>query len=101
MQNVKVTHKGKKGPVPARLFMIFARKSPMTVIFRRGPSKWVQLVKWNTTRLMLLRPGKWFNGRIYERWSDSTYALWGQCFAVIAMCSGSLTALMHCPARAG
>ena len=45
--------------------------------------------------------GQWFNGRIYERWSDSTYALWGQCFAVIAMCSGSLTALMHCPARAG
>jgi hypothetical protein len=69
MQNVKVTRKGKKGIVPARLFMIFARKSPMAVIFRRGPSKWVQLVKWNTS-IDTFEPGQWFNGRIYERRCD-------------------------------
>jgi hypothetical protein len=69
MQNVKVTRKGKKGPVPARLFMIFARKSPTAVIFRRGPSKWVQLVKWNIAK-DTFEPGQWFNGRIYERRSD-------------------------------
>src|SRR5215467_5875608 len=69
MQNVKVTRKGLNGPVPARLSMIFARKSPMAVIFRRGPSKWVQLIKWNT-KTDVFEPGQWFNGRIYERRSD-------------------------------
>lgn len=69
MQNVSVTQKGKKGTVPARLFMIFARRSPTAVIFRRGPSKWVQLIKWNTAT-DLFESGQWFNGRIYERRSD-------------------------------
>lgn len=69
MQNVRVTRKGKKGAIPARLFMLFARKSPTAVIFRRGPSKWVQLIKWNTEK-DTLEPGQWFNGRIYERRSD-------------------------------
>jgi hypothetical protein len=69
MRNVSVTPKGKKGPVPARLFMIFARRSPAAVIFRRGPSKWVQLIKWNTAT-DVFEPGQWFNGRIYERRSD-------------------------------
>jgi hypothetical protein len=69
MQNVRVTRKGRKGPVPARLFMIFARKAPTAVIFRRGPSKWVQLIKWNTDA-DTFEPGHWFNGRIYERRCD-------------------------------
>jgi hypothetical protein len=69
MQNVRVTSKGKKGPVPARLFMIFARKASMAVIFRRGPSKWVQLIKWHT-KSDTFEEGQWFNGRIYERRSD-------------------------------
>ncbi len=69
MQNVNVTFKGKKGAVPPRLFMIFARKSSTAVIFRRGPSKWVQLIKWDTKR-DTFEAGQWFNGRIYERRSD-------------------------------
>jgi len=69
MQNVKVTQKGARGPVPARLFMIFARKSPKAVVFRRGPSKWVQLIKWDT-KTDTFEPGQWFSGRIYERRSD-------------------------------
>jgi hypothetical protein len=70
MQNVKVTRKGKKkGPVAARLFIIFARKSPTAVIFRRGPSKWVQLIKWDTNT-DAFEPGQWFHGRIYERRAD-------------------------------
>jgi hypothetical protein len=69
MQNVRVTSKGKKGPVPARVFMIFARKAPMAIIFRRGPSKWVQLIKWDT-KSDTFEEGQWFNGRIYERRSD-------------------------------
>jgi hypothetical protein len=39
------------------------------MIFRRGPSKWVQLIKWNTAT-DLFESGQWFNGRIYERRSD-------------------------------
>lgn len=39
------------------------------MIFRRGPSKWVQLIKWNTKR-DTIELGQWFNGRIYERRSD-------------------------------
>lgn len=66
---MKTTQKGQKGQVPARLFIIFARKSPTAVIFRRGPSKWVQVIKWNT-KTDVLEPGEWFNGRIYERRSD-------------------------------
>jgi hypothetical protein len=69
MQNVKVTNKGQQGPVSARLFMIFARKSPIAVIFRRGPSRWVQLLKWNT-KTDTFEQGQWFHGRIYERRSD-------------------------------
>lgn len=69
MQNVKATRKGKKGPVPARVFMLFARKSPVSLIFRRGPSKWVQLIKWNT-KDDSFEPGQWFHGRIYERRCD-------------------------------
>jgi hypothetical protein len=48
MQNVKVTPKGAHGPVAARISMIFARKSPVAVVFRRGPSKWIQVIKWDT-----------------------------------------------------
>src|SRR5262249_8501963 len=69
MQNVRVTYKGRKGVVPARLFMISARKSSTAVVFRRGPSKWVQLIKWNT-KTDTFEPGQWFNGRIYDRRAD-------------------------------
>jgi len=69
MQNVKVTRKGEKGPVAARLFIIFARKSATAVIFRRGPSKWVQLIKWDT-KTDTFESGQWFHGRIYERRAD-------------------------------
>jgi hypothetical protein len=69
MQNVKVTRKGNKGYVPARIFVIFARRAPKTVIFRRGPSGWVQIIGWNT-RTDEFEPGHWFYGRIYERRSD-------------------------------
>jgi hypothetical protein len=69
MQNVKVTRKGEKGRVAARLFIIFARKSATAVIFRRGPSKWVQLIKWNT-KTDTFESGQWFHGRIYERRAD-------------------------------
>jgi hypothetical protein len=39
------------------------------VIFRRGPSKQVMLIKWNTRR-DTFEHGQWFKGRVYERRCD-------------------------------
>jgi hypothetical protein len=52
-------------PAPARLFVLLARTAPVGVILRRGPSQWVQLIKWNTDT-DTFEPGQWFKGRIYE-----------------------------------
>ncbi len=69
MPNAKLAPKNKREPTPARLFMILARKSPTAVIFRRGPSHWVQLVKWDTAG-DTFQIGQWFHGRVYERRCD-------------------------------
>lgn len=53
----------------ARLYFLLARQAPVGVIFRRGPSKQVQLIRWNLQD-DTFEPGQWFNGRIYERRSD-------------------------------
>jgi hypothetical protein len=71
MQNVAVMKKGEKGAVSARVFFLLARQAPVAVIFRRGPSDWVELVKWNTDS-DTFEAGQWFRGRIYERRSDLT-----------------------------
>lgn len=54
---------------PARLFVILARKAPFAVIFRRGPSKQVRLIGWNT-ETDEFEGGHWLKGRIYERRCD-------------------------------
>jgi hypothetical protein len=69
MQNTKVTRKGKHGPIPARLFFLFARESPVAVVFRRGPSRWIQLISWRTDS-DVFEAGQWFHGRVYERRAD-------------------------------
>lgn len=51
------------------LFCIRARKAPTAVIFRRGPSKQVLLIKWNLGN-DTFELGQWFKGRIYERRCD-------------------------------
>lgn len=53
----------------ARLYVLLARKSPLAVIFRRGPSSQVLTLAWNTSD-DTIRPGQWFRGRIYERRCD-------------------------------
>ena len=52
-----------------RLYVLLARKAPIAVVFRRGPSKQVLLLTWNT-ETDELRQGQWFKGRIYERRCD-------------------------------
>ncbi|MEO8607011.1 MAG: hypothetical protein ABI690_03980 [Chloroflexota bacterium] len=56
-------------PIPARLFVLLARTAPVGVILRRGPSKWVQLMKWHTDS-DTFEPGQWFKGRLYETRCD-------------------------------
>lgn len=51
------------------LFVILARVNSVAVIFRRGPSKRVKLIKWHS-RSDKFEHGQWFKGRIYERRSD-------------------------------
>ena len=53
----------------ARIHVIMARKAPVAVIFRRGSSKWVQVIKWNTDTDKF-DYGQWFHGRMYPKRSD-------------------------------
>jgi hypothetical protein len=69
MQNVLVTKKGNRDQVAARLTLLFARTAPVAVILRRGPSKWMQLVKWNTDSDEF-ESGQWFHGKIYGGRAD-------------------------------
>ena len=52
-----------------RLYAILARAANVAVVFRRGPSKRVQLWRWHTD-VDEFEEGQWFKGRIYERRSD-------------------------------
>jgi hypothetical protein len=61
-------HSMKPIPLP-RLSMLQASRADVAVIFRRGPSKWVEVIRWDTQRDHFER-GAWFNGRIYQRRCD-------------------------------
>jgi hypothetical protein len=52
-----------------RLYVILARRAPVGVVFRRGPTKQVLLIAWNTND-DTLESGQWLKGRIYERRCD-------------------------------
>jgi hypothetical protein len=53
----------------ARLWALLARDAPRAVVIRRGPSKQVALVAWDTGTDRF-ETGQWFRGRIYERRCD-------------------------------
>jgi hypothetical protein len=52
-----------------RLYVLLARANSSAVVFRRGPSKRVLLISWNT-RNDTFEEGQYFNGHIYERRCD-------------------------------
>ncbi|MEM7008996.1 MAG: hypothetical protein AAF462_07675 [Thermodesulfobacteriota bacterium] len=52
-----------------RLYAILARNAANGVIFRRGPTAQVLLIKWNLNS-DTFELGQWFKGRIYERRCD-------------------------------
>ena len=61
-------HSVMKPVPPPRLAMLQAR-APVAVIFRRGPSKLVEVIRWDLERDVFER-GHWFRGRIYEKRCD-------------------------------
>jgi len=59
----------RKSLAGTRLYAILARKAPIGVVFRRGPSKQVLAIHWDTEKHDF-RMGQWFKGRIYEHRCD-------------------------------
>lgn len=55
--------------IPSRVHIIFARKAPVAIAIRRGPSKRVCTVGWDRTK-DTFQVGQWLKGRIYERRCD-------------------------------
>jgi len=47
--------------------MLQAPRAGVAVIFRRGPSKWVEVIRWDTQNDRFER-GPWFNGRKRQVW---------------------------------
>ncbi|HJQ36945.1 MAG TPA: hypothetical protein VKB93_07390 [Thermoanaerobaculia bacterium] len=56
-------------PAEVGIYAILARSAPRAVVFRRGPSKRVLLLSWNTDTDQFVE-GQWLKGRIYERRCD-------------------------------
>lgn len=54
---------------PPRLALLRAARAPIGLILRRGPSKWVEAIRWDF-RTDRFDRGHWFHGRIYHRRSD-------------------------------
>ncbi|MBK9618045.1 MAG: hypothetical protein IPO31_02525 [Candidatus Obscuribacter sp.] len=52
-----------------RITALLARDSPQAIIFRRGPSRYVQLIAWDTSNDTFIE-GQWLCGRIYDRLCD-------------------------------
>ena len=48
---------------------MLARDAPLGVIFRRGPSKWTQVIRWDTDNDSF-EYGSWLRGKIYLERSD-------------------------------
>jgi hypothetical protein len=54
-----------------KLYCILAREAATAIIFRRGPSRRVRLIRWNL-KTDTFEPGQWFKGQVYVRKSDLT-----------------------------
>ena len=52
-----------------RLFVIVASDADVAAVFRRGPSDWYHVIKWNLEDDSL-ESGAWFRGRIYPEKCD-------------------------------
>jgi hypothetical protein len=55
--------------IPPRLFIIFATEAHEAVVFRRGPSSWFHVLRWNT-RHDTFHSGAWIKARLYPERCD-------------------------------
>lgn len=56
-------------PPSTRLYLLLARNGPRAVVFRRGPSKSVLMIAWDTQK-DVFQEGQWLRGHLYERRCD-------------------------------
>jgi hypothetical protein len=70
---------------PCRLFVYLARRAPLAVVLRRGPTDWARLSLWHTDSDCFAH-GQWIKGRVYERRSDVSAD--GSLFAAFVRQSG-------------
>ena len=62
--------KAEAGTTPStRIWGILARRAPVAVLFRRGPSQWFEVIRWDLETDQFDR-GAWHRGRIYVRRCD-------------------------------
>lgn len=58
-----------KPPTPPRLYCIPATRAPVVAVFRRGPSDWAHVGRWDLTAGRY-EAGAWLRARIFPRRSD-------------------------------
>lgn len=56
-------------PASCTISVLLASESPVGVIVRRGPSRWFQIIRWDTQTDTFV-DGQWHNGRFYVDESD-------------------------------
>ncbi len=54
---------------PPRIYCIPATQAPVVAVFRRGPTDWSQVGRWDLKQRRY-EPGAWLGGRIFPRRSD-------------------------------
>jgi hypothetical protein len=58
-----------KRKVPPRISCIPAAEAPLIAVFRRGPTNWSHIGRWDLDERRY-EPGAWLRGRIFPRRSD-------------------------------
>ena len=58
-----------KKTVPPRIYCIPAINAPVVAVFRRGPTNWSHVGRWDLVKKRY-EPGAWLHGRIFPRRSD-------------------------------
>jgi hypothetical protein len=58
-----------KQNVPPRIYCIPATEAPIVAVFRRGPTNWSHVGRWDLAAKQY-EPGAWLGGRIFPRRSD-------------------------------
>lgn len=60
-----MSRRSKQSEASARTFGLVAAKARTAVVFRRGPTKQVQMLRWDLASDEVM-PGQWLSGRIYD-----------------------------------